>query len=288
MNDELSMEQADSLADAMFQNVQIVLAFVEKRKDAIQAVANFPRNETPHRDACMYGLWGRSYFWLQTSAKLNSVKDFQAAAVGNRALLEIFTDMTLIYGDTTNAAGWKMHWHGMSSKLKHAENVTRYFNEKNLDIPEELLESQNFVIREKAIVESMRNAIWNTRKHRERWTGKESLFDDLPDADKILGSLAKDILDVPLTEYYRTKFGKMNWYVHSGTNAFWELRKEAFPLIYGFHLKGCADFSLLCTRIILRDFKLDEHLPNFNDEWQKVNFDRFIPILQNVDDKILY
>ena len=284
MNPEnFSIEQSEAFAQANFQNIQLVYNFAEKHKNSITSV--FPKPATGHRDTCVKGLWSRVYFWLSSLNKLNSVRDFQATGSANRALLEIAVDLSLLNQDQTNSSGWKMWWWSLSEKLQGAEQIIGFFAKQKLDIPDTYSEQQNFINREKTHILEMRNILWNG-KHPKRWTGNGTLFDDLIIADKFLGNDAFEILGKSLTEYYRTEDKKMNWYIHSGVASFWDMPKEAFPLFSGFFLKGCADFAILSTQIVMKDLGLNEHLPSYGQELEKLELDRMESFVRNLETKI--
>ena len=280
---KFSIEECEAFAQSNFQNLQLVYNFVEKYKNAITSV--LPKPEVGFRDTCIKGLWSRIYFWLFSLNRLNATKDFQAFASANRALLEITVDLSLLHKDSTNSSGWKMHWWGLSEKLKAAEQIVKYFTEQDLEVPNEYSEQKDFIDREKANVLHMRKILWND-KHPNRWTGNGNLFDDLVVADKFLGDSVIELLKMSLTQYYRTEYRKMNWYVHSGVASFWNLPKEAFPLFSAFFLKSCADFAFLSTQIVIKDFGLNAHLPNYLQEVENLNLDRLVTLFQNIESDI--
>ena len=282
-SDNLSLEKSQSFAQANFQNIQLVYNFAEKHKNSITSV--FPKPANRHRDVCVKGLWSRVFFWLNTLNRLDQTRDFQAFGSANRALLEIAVDLSLLHQDKTNSSGWKMWWWSESEKLQGAEQIVRFFTEQSLDIPDVYSEQQEFIKRKKTHVVEMRSILWNG-KHPKRWTGNGNLFDDLVIADTFLGNTASEILGKSLTEYYRTEYKKMNWYIHSGVASFWDMPKEAFPLFSGFFLKGCADLAILSTQIAMKDFGLSEHLPNYRQELEDLGFERMESYTENLEIKI--
>lgn len=151
-----------------------------------------------------------SNFWLYSLSRLNATRDFQAFGSANRALLEITVDLALLHQDKSNSSGWKMWWWNLSEKLKGAEQIINFFSEKNVAVPSLYTEQQNFIDKEKPMILRMRNSLWNG-KHPNRWSGRSNFFDDLVEADKFLGNSVTKILNVSLTEYYRTRFRKMSW-----------------------------------------------------------------------------
>lgn len=270
MNDfnEGSYQQANDFCEAQFQNVEIIFRFAEKYRDSIHSV--FPRNELGYRDACIKGLWYRVYCWLESLTKLNSSAYFQAFAAANRGLFEITIDLALLHEDKTNSSGWKMWMWNLSEKLIGAEQLVEYFTNQNLPIPDAYNEQQEFINREKDMILHMRNQLWNTNKHPKRWTGKGNLFDELKDVDRILGNSVSELFEMSLVQYYRTEYRRMNWFIHSGVSSFWNLPQTAYPNLSIFLLKGCANFGLLSTHIVLKDFGLDEHLPNYYNQLQNL------------------
>ncbi len=55
---------------------------------------------------------------------------------------------------------------------------------------------------------------------------------------------------------------------------FWNQPPEAFNLVCGFALKWCADFGMLCTKIILTDFGFDAALEGLKQEWENIKRQR--------------
>ena len=278
--DKMSIENCESFAQANFQYMQLVYRFLETHKNSITYV--LPKPELGHRDTCIKGLWSRIYFWLHSLNRLNEIKDFQAYGSANRALLEFTVDLALLHKDKTNSTGWKMWWWNLSEKLKGAEQIVRFFTENKLPIPDTYSEQQKFIENKRGHILEMRDLLWGG-KHPRRWSGNGNLFDDLVIADEFLGNKVIEILDKSLTEYYRTQYKKMNWHVHSGVSSFWNLPKESFPLFSGFFLKGCADLAMLSTQIVLKDFGLNEHLPNYEKELENLNLDRMDSFVQNLN-----
>jgi hypothetical protein len=266
--DKPAFEKATDFCEAKFQSAEIVFNFAGNHLDAINSV--FPRNEFGFRDSCVKGLWYRAYSWLESLTKLNSPKDYQAFAAANRGLFEITVDLALLYDDKTNSSGWKMWWWNLSEKLVGAEILVAYFNEQSIEIPDVYSEQQEFIKREKDSILHMRSQLWNTVKHPKRWSNNGSLFDELKNVDRILETSILKLFGMSLTQYYRTEYRRMNWYIHSGVSSFWNLPAEAYPTLSAFLLDGCANFGLLSTHIVLKDFGLAEHLPNYYEQLQKL------------------
>ncbi len=276
MNDlqNISFDEASDFCEAKFQSVEIVLNFAEKHKDSIYSVfslgsVNNPTN--PHREMSIEGLWYRVYCWLQSLQKLNSARDFQAFATANRALFEITVDLAILHNDKTNSSGWRLWNWNLSEKLRSAKNLTEYFVKNKIDVPDIYAEQIEFIRREEDSILHMRKMLWASTKnpdgrHPQRWTGNPNLFEELHNVDSILGQSVIELFDMPLAQYYRTEYAKMNWFIHSGVSSFWKMPQDAFPTISAFFLEGCANFGLLATHIVLKDLGLTEHLPNYYEE----------------------
>lgn len=230
----------------------------------------------------------RAYAWMQTLGKLNPL-DFQAISVGNRALLEVTVDLALLHHDKTNESGWKMFQWNVSEKMKASEQIVNFYNEQGLSVPDTYEAQEIFYRNEKSIVDNIRVTLWPNRKnptkpvHPDRWTGNSSLFPDIENADQLYGSVIKADIGSTLVEYYRTEYRKMNWRIHSGVASFWNQPPEAFNLVAGFGFKWCADFSMLCTKIILTDFGFDIALEGLEQEWEKIKNQRDLVCFQALD-----
>jgi hypothetical protein len=285
--DELTIEQTKAFATGLYQGAQVVADYVKDRWPLIEGV--LPKSETGYRDACMKGLYGRVLAWMQTVVKLNDPLDFQALSIANRALLEITVDLILLHRDKTNSSGWRMHWWGESQKMKSAEQIVNYYRSNGLPVPDQYEGQINFVRDSKANVDHMRKTLWPNRKdptkaiHPPRWTGNPTLFEDILAADKSYGSAVKADLGSTLVEYYRTEYPKMNWRIHSGVAAFWNQPPQAYNLVSGFAFKWCADFSLLCAKMVLTDFGFNEVLDDLRQEWENLRHQRDLLSFQQIN-----
>lgn len=278
MENKTEIEESKAFATGLFQGAQIVSHYMKDRYPLIEGV--IIKTETGHREACLKGLWMRAYAWMQTLEKLDGPLDFQAVSVGNRALLEITVDLVLLHHDKTNESGWKMFWWNLSEKLKASEQIVNFYTEQGLLVPDTYEAQKIFYRDEKSIVDNMRITLWPYKKnpskpvHPDRWTGNSNLFPDTEKADQLYGSVIKTDVGSTLVEYYRTEYRKMNWRIHSGVASFWNQPPEAFNLVCGFALKWCADFGMLCTKIILNDFEFDAALEGLKQEWEEIKRQR--------------
>lgn len=278
MTDEPAIEETKAFATAHFQGTQIVSRYMKDRFPLIEGV--MIKSETRHREDCLKGLWMRAYAWMQTLEKLDNPLDFQAISVGNRALLEITVDLILLHHDKTNGSGWKMFWWNLSEKLKAAEQIVNFYNKRSVSVPDTYEAQEIFYRDEKLNVERMRIALWPNKKnpskpvHPDRWTGSGNLFPDIEKSDQLYGSVIEADIGSTLVEYYRTEYRKMNWQIHSGVASVWNQPPQAFNLVCGFALKWCADFAMLCTKIVLTDFGFDAALEGLKQEWGRIKQQR--------------
>lgn len=285
-SDEPSVEQSHAFATSLFQGAQLVSQYMKGRFGLIEGV--IVKSETGYREACIKGLWMRAYAWMHTIEKLSHPLDFQAISAGNRALLEITVDLILLHSDKTNASGWKMHWWGESEKLRASEQVIKFYTDQGLLVPDEYEGQMTFCRESTASINHMRKALWPIKadpsiaKHPKRWTGTGNLFEDIKKADEYYGRLPQSDLGCTLTEYYRTEYPKMNWRIHSGAASFWNQPPQSYELVSGFALKGCADLSMLCTKIILLDFGFDSVLTGLNAEWDIIKNQRDLLVFQEL------
>jgi hypothetical protein len=269
---ESSFKEANSFCEAKFKNIGIIFKFLEKFQDSITAV--FPRSEFGFRDSCIKGLWYRVYCWVESVTKLNHSRDFQAFASANRSLFEISVDLALLHLDKTNSFGWKMYWWNLSEKLDGAEKLINYFLNQNIAVPDIYSEQKDFINREKSFIIHMRTQLWKTEKHPKRWSNNGSFFDELETVDEGLRKPVLELFGMPLTQYYRTEYKRMSWYIHSGVSSFWNLPPEIYPTLSSFLLNGCANFALISTHIVVKDFGLAEHLPNYYEQLEKIELIR--------------
>jgi hypothetical protein len=280
MENAEKIKKTHAFASGYHQGIKIVAEYMKNRSELISTVILRP--DTELRDTVLKGLWLRSRAWLQTLEILNHTRHVQAISVANRALLEITVDMILIHHDKTNATAWKLYQWGESERMKAAEQLVNFYKEKHLPVPEEDKPIEVFYKEQKAMVDHLRRSLWPNKKdpskaeHPKRWTGRSDLSKDVEEADKLYGSAIQADLGMPLTEYYRTEYRRMNWQIHSGLAGVWNLSPETFNIICGFALKWCADFAMLCTKIILTDFGFETALAGLKDEWENVKQQRGI------------
>jgi hypothetical protein len=261
-----------ALADAFYSAVQIVGEYMKECSGMIEGVR--VKADTPHRDASIQGLWFRARAWMQSLEALNHTKHFQAISAANRALLEILVDLILLCHDKTNGAGWKIHQWGISERMKAAEQIVEFFADRTL--PEEFEPQKTFYKNEKGIVDHFRRNLWPYRKdpskarHPSRWTGNADLSVDIEAADAAYGAEIRSQLGIGLIEYYRTRYRKMNWQIHSGTAGFWDFPPAAFDLVVAFAFQDCADLAMLSTKIVLTDFGFGQAIPDLSERWKTV------------------
>jgi hypothetical protein len=220
MESEFESEQCKAFATGLFQGAQIVHQYMKDRYALISDAEGTPE-ETGYKVGCIKRLWIRAYLWMQTLSKLNDPLDFQAIAVGNRALLEILVDLILLHHDKTYEMAAKMFWWAESEKLKGSEQIIAFYADQGLDIPDEYDAQKEFYTTKKTNIEIMRKTHWPDRKtptkHPDRWTGNSNLFEDVERADQLYGSVVNAEIRTTLVEYYRTQYRKMNWQIHSGS-----------------------------------------------------------------------
>jgi hypothetical protein len=72
----------------------------------------------------------------------------------------------------------------------------------------------------------------------------------------------------------------MNWQIHSGVAGAWNIPPQGFHIICGLALMWCADFGMLCTKLILKDFGLDTALEGLRQEWDNVKQQRSIAFVE--------
>lgn len=265
----MNIQDSEAFAEGCFSSVQIVCEYMKNRwNNLIDPI--LPKPQTGFRDACIKSLCLRAVAWMQTLEKMNHTVCFQAVVSSNRSLLEIAVDLILLHYDKTNLSGWKMHWWGQSEKLKACEETIDFYRENGIPLPDMYEARQDFIHREKADIERMRTTLWPTKSgHPRRWTGKD-LKDDIKQASDLHGNLVKKDLGVTLRELYQTEFRFMSWHAHSGLPGVWDVPAESFSITCGSAFLMSADLGMLCTKIVLKDFGLTDHLPDLDREWDQL------------------
>lgn len=275
MSSDQELRDVEARANAMFAGVKLYLEYMRKCHDMIMSV--LPRPAFGHRDNAVQAVWLRAYAWMQSLELLNHTKHLQPISAGNRALLEFTVDLVLLHTDPTNSSGWKMHHLAFSERLKAAELLVAFYGADN--VPAVHAEAESFIAREKASIEDMRFHLWPSAKnpskgiHPERWTGRH-LFDDAVAADAIYGDQIRSALGMPLAEYYRTEYRRMNWMIHStmaGVTNFGPIYYSTAAMLA---LKWCQDLAMFCTQITLRDQQFNDAIDDLNAQWQELRDER--------------
>lgn len=280
-------DRTNAIADGWFSSVQLVAQFMRDRwNESINSILD--RAETRHRDNCIKDLYLRATAWMLSLEKLNGPIHVQAIVAANRGLLETATDLFLLHDDKTNSSGWRMFWWAESEKLKSAEEKIEFYTRKGKPLPDQFEPSKQFYDRNKAQIEQMRNTLWpgknsNNAKHPNRWTGwrqvdwrPKSLKDDIKNVDAGYGGLISSELGATLEEIYSTEFRQMCWFVHSGISSTHNLPPEFYYLQCAFAFRRCADLGMLCTRVVLKDFGISDHHPEFDEIWNKLKEQRIL------------
>lgn len=130
----MDLEQSEAGAAGFYRGLEIVAGYMESVSGLVEGVMS--RRDTPHRDESLRGLWYRAWGWIQSLKLLNSTKHVQAHLAGNRALLEIATDMILLHKDPTNKLGWMYVQWGQSEKWRSAEVLVNFYAGQGVPVPE--------------------------------------------------------------------------------------------------------------------------------------------------------
>ena len=275
MSSDKELRETEARANAMFAGVKLYLEYMRKCHHMIMSVMSRPA--LGHRDNAVKAVWLRAYAWMQSLELLNHAKHIQAISAGNRSLLEFTVDLVLLHTDPTNGGGWKMHHLAFSERLKAAEQLVDYYGAGNL--PPTHAEAESFIQREKASIEDMRRHLWPSKKdpskgvHPDRWTGR-NLFDDVQAADDVYGDQIRANLGMPLAEYYRTEYRRMNWMIHSVMAGVTNLDRIYYSNAAGLALKWCQDLAMFCTQITLRDQQFNDAIEDLNAQWRQLRNQR--------------
>ncbi len=265
--------EAEAFANGMFAGIQLVTAYMKECLPMIQGVLTSAN--TTDRDLGLQSLYYRSYAWMQSLERLNQVKHIQAISVGTRALLELLVDTFLVYDDKTNNIGAKMYAWTQSEHMRFCELLVEYYQKRGVPIPEEHKLLEQFHDRNKASIEITRRATWPTGKnaikarHPEHWTGR-NLLEDIEEVDRLYGPQIEDELGYSLHEFYRTRFRKLNWYIHSGSAGIAGVPAPSLSIACGFSLRWSAKFALLCTKVTLLAFGFSTAIDHLQEKWDEI------------------
>ncbi|CAN5425876.1 hypothetical protein BH10ACI1_BH10ACI1_19050 [soil metagenome] len=274
MSYETSVEEAEATAEKGFQCAEFIFLFMKNRwENSLEHIK--PENL---REIILISLWQRAYCWLQTLARLNGDAYFQAIATASRALLEIYVDMVLIHFDTTNEKSDKLFWWYNSEKLKAFELQIKYELENNLPNDPSLLD---FINENKAKIENNRLRVWGVKKHPKfnRWTNN-TLNLDVKEVDELCHAEIKKFLGRSLQHHYETEYRRVNWDIHSGITSVYGYREQKFSLNNFGYFWDSSNFGILCTRLILTEFRFAQVIPNYEQEFEQlqVKQNKFLPL----------
>jgi hypothetical protein len=267
-----NIQRAHEFANSWYAGLQAILPTFEKYQDMILGVCSF--SKAP-RDKALLQLWARAYSWILTLNKLNEPKDYQSVAITVRALLEISVDVALIHKGDADGFAMKMAAFLEVEKLKMCEQLVAYYIDKKLPLPRMHQMHKDFIDNNKSRIENNRSIWWPKLKANDvkRWTGND-LSRDVKEVDRLYGEELTEDLDMPLEEFYRTEYRRINWHIHSGLASTWEMPIESFAISAGFGIKWSVDLAFLIAKIILLDLKLTSHLPDIRHQWQELSNER--------------
>jgi hypothetical protein len=282
---EENLKNSLAFVEGFYSGIQIVSGYMDRYNESIRGVFSKPMTEK--RDDTLKQLWARVYAWILTLERLNHTRFYQAIATGNRALLELTVDILFLIDDKTDEVAEKMLAFADSEKLKGAHNLTRYFEENKLDVPEEYKWQEWFIKTHEARVLALRAKYWIDKKgkqyHPKRWTGHD-LSIDVEHVDQMFGQKIIDYFDISLTRYYRTEYRKLNWHIHAGMASTWKIPAESFDIACGFAFKWSADLAFLCTTLILSDFGFASVIDEMRREWEDLNLAKVEAFLNKVNE----
>jgi hypothetical protein len=274
----MDLEQSEAGAAGFYRGLEVVAEYMKSVSGLVEGV--MPRTATVQRDESIKGLWYRVWGWIQSLRLLNSTKHIQAHLAGNRSLLEIATDIILLHKDPSNKLGWMYVQWGQSEKWKAAEQTVKFYADQGLPVPDVHEETENFYKNFMTLVADSRRNLWPDKKdpskgyHPKRWTGRNDLFLDVEEADRVYGTEIKADLDMSLTEYYRTEYRRMNWLIHSGAPGWWNIAAPGISIMSGLSLKASATLAMLCTKVMLLDAGYNHAIDDLRKNWEKVNDNR--------------
>ena len=109
----MSTEKYKEAGDGFYIGAKLVSEYMEKSYHSLLKNIINPSD----REENLLGMYIRAMAWMSTITTLNKREYFQAIVSGNRALLEIFVDMSLLSYDKTDSSFLKMKWWEKSAKF---------------------------------------------------------------------------------------------------------------------------------------------------------------------------
>lgn len=231
------------------------------------------------REGFLLGYFLRANALMTSLRKLNQTEDFQSIHHCNRSLLEIVTDMIFLHHDKTDDTANKIAAWADSAVLQNCQRAIDFFDNKGEKVPEEYKDREDFVNKEGSRIKKRRKSLWGKEGHPKSWlvtinhNGKmvpQDLSQRVREAStlhpRVEGYLADSIEKI-----YKMQYGQQCWYVHgSGFTGIRNMSEEIITGTCALAYISSADLALECCRVILRDYKFEQHMEELKDEWDKL------------------
>lgn len=137
----------------------------------------------------------------------------------------------------------------------------------------------DFVDENEAEVESNRLRIWGKTSHpKNRWT-TNNLENDVKEIDKLNSVEIAKFLGSNLEYHYVSAYRRSNWDIHSGSTAFFGYKPQKFSLNNFSYFWDSSNFGILCTKLVLMEFQFHKVVPDFENEFEKLQIKQnsFLP-----------
>lgn len=254
--------QTRALATALFHKSKLISENLRRIQDAVDTVHAL--NPSDLRTVTFYGLFLRSRALTETLEKFDEPKHFQSLAHAERTLIEILTDMVLLYHSSKDSVSEVIFAWEESYKLKSAE--------KNVDAIEAGKIPKNgyypiqkqFILTEKSRIDALRLSHgWINKKGQPkhpngRWS-KKKLEQDVVKAYELDQHLG-------LLEIFIANYTRLNWYTHgSGLTGIRSLDEQSFLSAFALSHKACGELSIQAGKMILKEYGFFE--AGYGDTW---------------------
>lgn len=266
--------RAIALGGAHYAECRTISAFIAQVRPVVDRMPNHGEERGTY-----VGMLLRVHGWLHSLDALGHPTHFQAIAAGARSLLELAVDARLL---ATGREQWRklLAWEE-SAKLKEAERILRFYENRDPPTRFDLEPYQQYVRNHRERIRDMRPEHWPREQrarshHPPRWTGQ---------------SLADDAVRARLGEYHARWSGQLNWSTHgSGLASVRYLNEDEFPAVVALALHLCAEFARAFVGDILKllncaDAIMDERLRQLDAERQAAHDAEYDAVMQAGSDQ---
>lgn len=268
---QINLDESAAYASACYAGMDLILKAFDNYHATIETTLyRFPKAGRAARDKALYQLWLRTYAWLQSTIKLNQPRDYQAVATACRAVFELLVDVALIYKSDGDRSALKMLAYADSEKLEVCRKRVDFFKARGIAIDPVNSIPARFYAQSRSSIETMRNTWWGRSTHPRRWTGSNTLKEDVLEVERLCGAEMDKDLTMSVEQFYETEYKKLNWHIHSGLASTWNMPAESYHIWAAFSFRWLGEFAFVIAKMILVDIGMPKGFPQIREHWEAI------------------